>query len=81
MPQRSHKSHLTLMDCDYACRLKTQSIFEAGTPTAIFDVFVLVDDMKIKEFNLFENIWRETLLLNFLHVKGEDVATPVINFG
>ncbi len=76
-----NKNYLALLNSDYACRLKTHSIFESGSPTAIFDVFVLADDMKLKEFHLFDNIWRETLLLSHLFVKGENVATPVLNFG
>lgn len=38
-------------------------MFEEGNPVFIFDFYVL-DDIKFDEFFLFENIWRETLLLN-----------------
>jgi hypothetical protein len=48
---------------DYVFRVKARSMFEEGNPSLIFDFFVL-DDLKFDEFFLFENIWRETLLLN-----------------
>jgi predicted SAM-dependent methyltransferase len=48
---------------DYVFRTKTRAMFEDSIPTYIFDFFVL-EDMKFDEFFLFENIWRETLLLN-----------------
>jgi hypothetical protein len=38
-------------------------MFEECNPSFIFDLFVL-DDLKFDEFFLFENFWRETLLLN-----------------
>lgn len=36
--------------------------------------------MRFKEYRLFENLWRETLLLNYLRSEPDKVA-PVINFG
>jgi len=48
---------------DYVFRVKARSMFEDGNPSFIFDFYVL-DDIKFDEFFLFENIWRETLLLN-----------------
>ena len=38
-------------------------MFEVNQPVYIFDFFKL-DDLKFDEFFIFENIWRESLLLN-----------------
>ena len=48
---------------DYVFRVKARSMFEEGNPAYVFDFFV-IDDIKFDEFFLFENFWRETLLLN-----------------
>ena len=54
---------MTLFSVDYVFRVKAESVFDEGNPIMIFDLFVL-DDTKFCEFFIFENIWRETLLLN-----------------
>jgi hypothetical protein len=54
---------MTLFDLNYAYCLKTESLFEDGNPTVFFDVYVFHRDQKLIEFNVFENVWRETLLL------------------
>ncbi len=51
---------------DYVYRVKTRAVFEQNQPFYIFDFFIL-DDLKFDEFFLFENLWRETLLLNKFH--------------
>ena len=56
-------------------------MFDEGYPNKIFDVFLLNDSIKLKEFHLFENIWRETLLLARLHKQGLNVSMPVLSFG
>jgi len=55
-------NHLTLYNTNYAYRLKTRSIFEQDK-IYIFDIFVVHNDIKLEEFNLHKNLWRETLLL------------------
>ena len=58
------QQHPMMLYClDYVFRVKACSMFEEGNPSFVFDFFVL-DDLKFDEFFLFENIWRETLLLN-----------------
>ncbi len=52
-----------LYSMDYVYRVKAISLFEDGNPSFIFDFFVM-EDLKYDEYFLFENIWRETLLLN-----------------
>jgi hypothetical protein len=37
----------------------------------VFDVFVAPNDMRLKEFNVFENLWKETLLLHHLKNHNE----------
>jgi len=56
---------MSLFDLNYAYCLKTESLFEDDNPTVFFDVYVF-RDKKIIEFNVFENVWRETLLLHSL---------------
>ena len=36
--------------------------------------------MRFKEYRLFENLWRETLLLNHLRTESTKIA-PVVSFG
>ena len=60
------QQHPLMLYClDYVFRVKAKPIFEDTTPTAaaVFEFFVL-DDLKFDEFFLFENIWRETLIMN-----------------
>lgn len=44
----------------------------------VFDIYMADSDLKLQEFNLFENIWRETLLVN--SIKDPRVA-PILSFG
>lgn len=46
------------------------SLFDEDYPVKIFDVFMLNDSIKLKDYHLFENLWRETLILARLHKKG-----------
>ena len=73
-------SYLTLLNTNYSFRLRTIALFEPGQPTVCFDVFIVENDMRFKEYRLFENLWRETLLLHHLRTQPEKVA-PVISFG
>jgi len=60
--QPQHR-YLTIYSMDYVYRLKVKAIFEPNQPFYVFDFFKL-DDLKFDEFFIFENIWRESLLLN-----------------
>jgi hypothetical protein len=51
---------------DYVFRIKTKAVFEEGGPYYVFDFFVLEDE-KFDEYFLFENLWRETLLIHKLY--------------
>lgn len=75
-----HMNYLTLLNTNYAYRLRTLALFEQGQPTVCFDIFIVENDMRFKEYNLFENLWRETLLLH--HLKNQNgKVLPVVNFG
>lgn len=54
---------MTLFCQDYVFRVKSKAVFEDDAPYYIFDFFVL-EERKFDEFFLFENVWRETLLLH-----------------
>lgn len=54
---------MTLYCVDYVFRIKTKAVFEEGGPYYIFDFYVL-EDQKFDEYFLFENVWRETLLMH-----------------
>ena len=44
----------------------------------IFDVFIVQNDIKLAEYNLFKNFWKETLMLSQI----DDVRAPaVLSFG
>lgn len=73
-------SYLTLMNTNYAYRLKTQAMFDPGQPNVYFDVFVVEHDIRTKEYRLFDNLWRETLLLNYLRDLPDKIA-PIVDFG
>lgn len=73
---------MTLFGCSYSYRIKAVSLFDEGFPTKIFDIFLLNDKIKLDEIHLFENLWRETLLLSRLHKNLHlDIAMPVLSFG
>lgn len=63
-----------MFDLDYAFRIKTYSVFEQSNPEMIFEVFVFPSDKKLQEFNVYENIWRETLLLQSLRDEVKQVT-------
>jgi len=44
----------------------------------IFDVFVVSNDPKLDEYNLFNNLWYETLLM---HSIDDSRIAPVTDFG
>lgn len=73
-------SYLTLLNTNYSFRLRTLALFEPGQPQVCFDVFFADNDMRFREYRLFENLWRETLLLNHLRNEPDKVA-PVVSFG
>jgi hypothetical protein len=74
-------SYLNLQETDYAFRIKTLSLFDSeGQKSVAFDIFVVPDDMRLKEFRLFDNLWKETLLLFHLR-KHSDKVVAVKNFG
>ena len=54
---------MTLFCTNYVYRLKTNSIYEDGK-VYIFDVFIVHNDIKLEEFNIFKNLWKETLILS-----------------
>ena len=68
---------MTLFSTNYAYRLKTNSIFEEGK-VYIFDVFIVHNDIKLEEFDLFNNLWKETLIL---HQLQDPRIPPVLSFG
>ena len=57
------QNYLTLYNINYVYRLKVNAIYEQGR-VYIFDVFIVQQDAKLAEFHLFENIWKETLILS-----------------
>lgn len=72
---------MTLQETDYAFRIKTLALFAAEGPKSVaFDIFVVPEDMRLKEFRLFENLWKETLLL-FHFRNNPDKVVTVRNFG
>ena len=68
---------MSLFDSSYAYRLRTLNIFEQNK-SYIFDVLMINDDIKLDEFYLFENLWRETLLL---HKIDDKRVSHVKSFG
>jgi len=64
--QQPQHRYMTLYCQDYVFRVKTKAVFEDAAPYYIFDFFVL-GEQKFDEFFLFENVWRETLLLHKFH--------------
>ena len=67
-------SYLTLLNTNYSFRLKTIALFEPNQPTVCFDVFIADNDMRFKEYRLFQNLWRETLLLHHFKTEPDKVA-------
>ena len=71
------QNYLTLYNVNYIYRLKVNAIYEQGA-VYIFDVFIVQQDAKLAEFHLFDNLWKETLILSQVN----DPRTPrVISFG
>ena len=56
------QNYLTLYNVNYVYRLKANALYENGR-CYIFDVFVVRQDAKLEEFTLFDNLWKETLIL------------------
>lgn len=54
---------MTLFGTNYVYRIQTTSMFEEDK-SHIFDVFIVQNDIKLAEFNLFKNFWKETLMLH-----------------
>lgn len=57
------QNYLTLYNVNYVYRLKTNAIYEQGR-VYTFDVFIINNDSRLQEFKLFENVWKETLILS-----------------
>ena len=68
---------MTLFSTYYVYRVKTSSIFEEGK-IYIFEIFIVHNDIKLSEFNLFKNLWKETLMLSQLK---DPRIPPVLSFG
>ena len=54
-----------LFNMEYVFLVKTQALFDKDS-VHIFEVISLQDDLKIKEFNIFKSVWKETLLFKQL---------------
>ena len=65
-----------LFNINYAFRAKTEAIFQ-NRASFYFDFF-FVDDIMFEQHYLFQNLWRETLLLNYFDDKR---VSKVSNFG
>ena len=76
-PSALGQDYMTLFGTNYVYRLRTCSIYEEGE-SYIFDVIIVHNDIKLAEFNLFKNFWKETLMLAQLK---DPRAPPVISFG
>lgn len=62
---------------NYVYRLKTNAVYEQGR-VYIFDVFIVHQDAKLADFRLFENLWKETLILSQVN----DARLPrILSFG
>ena len=68
---------MCLFNTNYAYRLKTHSIFNKSN-FSIYDVLILNNDAKLDDYNLFQNFWHETLLMNSI---SDARLTPVVDFG
>ena len=69
--------HEWLFNFLYTYRAKTKAIFQGGS-SHIFD-FYMLEDQKFDQFYLFQNTWREFLLLNFF--KEESKILNLLQFG
>ena len=67
-----------LFNLNYSYRLKTEAIFPVGDQKFFYWDFFFLDDQIFEQHYLFQNLWRETLLLN--HFNDERVQ-KVISFG
>lgn len=59
---------LLLFNLWYVYRVRTEAIFE-NNKEFIYEFFIL-DDQKFEEYFLFQNLWKETLLLNHMYKEG-----------
>jgi hypothetical protein len=71
------KHQLLLYNTNYAYRIRTHSIFNKSLQQ-FFDIFIVNNDSKLEEFEVFKNIWHETL---FMHSINDPRISPVIDFG
>jgi hypothetical protein len=72
-----HMDYQALFNLNYSYRIRTEAVFN-NDQVHIFDFFV-VDDMKFEQFYLYQNLWRETLLLNFL--RDDARVANLVDFG
>ena len=76
-PNKMNQDYMTLFGTNYVYRIQTTSMFEEEKEH-IFDVFIVQNDIKLAEYNLFKNFWKETLMLSQI----DDVRAPaVLSFG
>ena len=74
----SRLNYLTLYNTHYAYRVRTNCPFENNS-TKIFEFFIVHGtDSKLTDFNLFTNLWRETLLLSRIQ---DERLQPVLEYG
>ena len=57
------QNYMNLYNINYVYRLKANAIYENGK-VYIFDIFIAKQDAKLEQFRLFENLWKETLILS-----------------
>jgi len=57
--------------------MRTHSIFDKANQI-VYDIFVPCNDAKLQDYNLFANLWRETLLM---HSIRDPRVAPVVDFG
>ena len=55
-PSALGQDYMTLFGTNYIYRVKTKAIYE-DDKVYIFDVFIVHNDIKLAEFNLFKNYW------------------------
>lgn len=73
--------HQNLFDINYCFRLLTESIFEAGHREVVFDLFLADSDLKLTHFHIYDNLWRETILLDKLSKHQAPRIAPIVSFG
>lgn len=60
---QEQQNFMFLYNLNYSYRAMTEAIYE-NKQNYFFEFFILNDPI-FEQFNLFKNLWRETLLLNY----------------